>query len=82
MKFEVKVIRVEETEWETYRNVCWPLFYTEAVSEAQAINNVRYRVRSEMGWRDHDENNGSVSVRYEFEARCVDEHGFEQLKLF
>ena len=82
MKYEVKVIRVEETEWEIHRNICWPIFYTDAVSEAQAINNIRFRVRKELGWKDHDENHGSVSVKYEFQATLAESHGYEQLKLF
>lgn len=80
MKYEIRVIRIDETDWDIHRNLCWPLFYTDAVSEAQAINNVRFRVRKEYGWKDYD--HGSLSVRYEFQAKLVEEHGYEQLKLF
>lgn len=80
-KYKVDVYRVIETEWNTEREFC-RTEYTEAVSEAQACNNVRYRMKKEYGWRDHDENHGSVSIRYEYKATLEEGHGFEQLRLF
>lgn len=82
-KYEVTVFRVVETEWDTQTIKCEPLFYTYADSVAKAINNVRFRVKKQLGWRNHDENHGSVAVRYEFEAQIVnDQPKYEQLKLF
>lgn len=83
--YEATVHRITETEFKTYYDLCElsdDLKYTRAVSEAQAINNIRWRLRKELGWKNHDENHGSVSVTYEITVKVVDGHGYEQLKLF
>lgn len=83
--YEATVYRIVETEYKTYKDLCElpdDLRYTRAVSEAQAINNIRWRLRKELGWRNHDEDHGSTSVTYEIEVKIVDGHGYEQLKLF
>lgn len=82
-KYEVTVFRVVESDWDESRTKCEPLFYTFAESVAKAINNVRFRVKKQLGWKNHDENHGSVAVRYEFEAHEVNEKPeYEQLNLF
>ena len=81
-KYKVKVFRVTESDWERSIIECEPLFYTFADSLTKAINNVRFRIRRDFGWKNHDEDNGSVAVRYEFEAKLDNDPKYEQLKLF
>lgn len=83
-KYECSVWRVEESDWQRYKVLCEPVFYTEAESEAKAISNIRYRIVKEFGWKDHDENHGSIEVRYEIVAKLVEEDlpKYEQLRLF
>lgn len=81
MKYKVDIFRVRESDWDYDRTYC-RTEYTDAVSEKQACNNVRHRMQKTYGWKDHDEANGSVAVRYEYVATIEEKHGYEQLKLF
>lgn len=80
-KFKVDIYRVKESDYDYDRVFC-RTEYTEAVSEKQACNNIRHRMKLLYGWKDHDENRGSVAIRYEYVAKIEEQHGYEQLKLF
>ena len=80
-KFKIDVFRREISEWADRKILC-TTEETMAVSKAQAINNVRFRCRQNYGWRNHDEYNGSVEVRYEFVVHQISGEKIEQLSIF
>lgn len=85
--FEVSIIRREETETDTRKDVIKTVM-TKAVSEAKAVSNVRYRNR----YHGHDTDYSSIS--YDYVAKeVVDTHaphhehidektGFTQVSIF
>lgn len=69
-KYAVDVYRKDITEWDENEQFC-VTEYTVAVSEKQAINQVRHRVKQKYGWRDHDNRYGSATTRFIFIAKEV-----------
>lgn len=81
-KYAVDVYRKDITEWDENEQFC-VTEYTVAVSEKQAINQVRHRVKQKYGWHDHDNRYGSATTRFIFIAKeVIEEKKPQQLSIF
>ncbi len=71
-KYAVDVFKKIVSDWIEEKHFCITE-YTVAPSPEKAINNIRHRIKQNYGWKNGDNETGSATVTYVFEAREAEE---------